>query len=187
MYTNDMQHPLQHLFAMTSCAHWSKRCAWHWLTWYVHKWSAATSTASFCTDVMSIVSVSIATVYTTNIRLITHRSHNSTTTSMDLTLLLLIAISVQSVLLTEGHEVSTVYSGRPECGQRDGKALLQRGIKTVLAATSIRCARHCSRNGQCKSFNHNTMSGSCQLNWGVAGGNCKTLSDAPGYRYFEVS
>ena len=103
-------------------------------------------------------------------------------------LLLLVLAGVQCALGNVRQEVGLVFTSIPECDKVEGrKAHLLSELKTVQAVSSIDCARQCTEDTLCKSFNYNLINGSCQLNWDAAGGNCSVLSNAPSYRhrYYE--
>ena len=55
--------------------------------------------------------------------------------------------------------------------------------------SSLQCMKYCanSANGQCKSFNHNEMTGECQLNNGTGRDEIDDMKIRKGYNHYDMS
>ena len=96
-----------------------------------------------------------------------------------------IAIFIHCALAINGQQEYKMYTRRPDCRLSDNKGLQGNTTNIVQAENDVLCARKCNAEDKCASFNYNAKNRTCQLNWGLAGENCESLTDMPGYKYYQ--
>ena len=104
---------------------------------------------------------------------------------MRLDTLHLIPLFIHCALAINGQQDYKMYTSRPDCRLSDNKGLQGNAMIIVRAENEVHCARKCNANVKCASFNYNTKNRTCQLNWGLAGENCESLTDMPGYKFYQ--
>ena len=99
--------------------------------------------------------------------------------------LLIITTSATWIVENKGEENNRLYSGKPECNNGVGQALLGHVAATTKAYSHVDCARQCNEHSNCTSLNYREQDGACELSSGHAGADCSSLTPVPGYEYYE--